>query len=118
MTDMSYDIELIGKAIRFRTLNHKKYCSMGTRISGQPVLRVRLREAIALAERRTGERVTYDFLARSTGLSRATIEALGSRPGYNPRLSTIERLCQVLEVSPGELLEWSDASHDEPGVHT
>jgi DNA-binding Xre family transcriptional regulator len=79
------------------------------------VLRVRLREAIALAEKRTGERVTYDFLARSTGLSRATIEALASRPGYNPRLSTIERLCEVLEINPGDLLEWTVESRSEPG---
>jgi DNA-binding Xre family transcriptional regulator len=79
------------------------------------VLRVRLREAIALAEKRTGERVTYEFLARSTGLSRATIEALASRPGYNPRLSTIERLCEVLEVDPGDLLEWTIDSRRESG---
>lgn len=76
---------------------------------------MRLREAIALAEKRTGERVTYDFLARSTGLSRATIEALASRPGYNPRLSTIERLCEVLEINPGDLLEWTVESRSEPG---
>ncbi|MDA8350651.1 MAG: helix-turn-helix transcriptional regulator [Pseudomonadota bacterium] len=68
-----------------------------------------------MAEKRTGERVTYDFLARSTGLSRATIEALASRPGYNPRLSTIERLCEVLEINPGDLLEWTVESRSEPG---
>lgn len=89
---------------------------MGTRKNGQPVLRVRLREAIALAEKRTGERVTYDFLARATGLSRATIEALGSRPGCNPRLSTIERLCNALDVEPEELLEWSNVPPNETGV--
>lgn len=81
------------------------------------MLRVRLREAIALAEKRTGERVTYDFLARATGLSRATIEALGSRPGCNPRLSTIERLCHVLEVGPDEILEWSNVPHGQRGGH-
>jgi len=69
------------------------------------MLRVKLREALAAAEARLGQRITYDDLARLTGLSRATLEAIGSRPTYNPRLSTVERLCQVLDCSPGELLE-------------
>lgn len=69
------------------------------------MLRVRLREALEAAESRLGERITYPRLARLTGLSRATLEAIGSRPSYNPRLSTIERLCDALECTPGDLLE-------------
>jgi len=56
-------------------------------------------------ERATGERLTYETLAKKTGLSRATLEAIGSRESYNPRLSTIDRLCLALECSPGDLLE-------------
>jgi DNA-binding Xre family transcriptional regulator len=69
------------------------------------MLRVKLREALEAAEERLGERITYHHLARITGLSRATLEAIGSRPSYNPRLSTIERLCDALDCSPGDLLE-------------
>jgi putative transcriptional regulator len=54
---------------------------------------------------RTGERLTYDKLAKQTGLSRTTIEALGSRPGYNTTLATIEKLCHALQCQPGDLLE-------------
>jgi DNA-binding Xre family transcriptional regulator len=58
-------------------------------------------------ERATGERLTYETLAKKTGLSRATVEALGSRATYNPRISTIERLCAALDCTPGEILEYS-----------
>ncbi|MCP5057360.1 MAG: helix-turn-helix transcriptional regulator [bacterium] len=54
---------------------------------------------------RAGEQMTYERLATATGLSRATLEAIGSRPEYNPTLATIERLCVALECDPGELLE-------------
>lgn len=69
------------------------------------MLRVKLREALEAAEARLGERITYDQLAKLTGLSRATLEAIGSRPSYNPRLSTIERLCDALDCTPADLLE-------------
>ena len=63
--------------------------------------------------RRTGERMTYQLLAKRTGLSRATLESLASRPTYNTRLSTIERLCAALGCQPGDLLELSDAGAEE-----
>jgi DNA-binding Xre family transcriptional regulator len=58
-------------------------------------------------ERATGERVTYEVLAKRTGLSRATVEAIGSRADYNPRISTIERLCAALDCTPTDLLDYS-----------
>ncbi|WP_425517195.1 helix-turn-helix domain-containing protein [Paracoccus bogoriensis] len=54
--------------------------------------------------RRTGERMTYELLAKRTGLARPTIESLASRDGYNTRLSTIEKVCRVLGCQPGDLL--------------
>jgi putative transcriptional regulator len=69
------------------------------------MLRVKLREALEAAEARLGERITYHQLAKLTGLSRATLEAIGSRENYNPRLSTIEQLCEALDCTPGDLLQ-------------
>ena len=71
------------------------------------VIRVRLREVIRRREKATGDRITYDWLAKRTGLSRATIEAIGSRPTYNPRLSTIGQLCNALDCALDELLDLS-----------
>lgn len=68
------------------------------------MLRIRLKEL--LDERRAGgERITYQSLARDTGLSRATLESLASRDGYNTRLSTVEKLCRALRCQPGDILE-------------
>jgi DNA-binding Xre family transcriptional regulator len=78
------------------------------------MLRVKLREALETAEARLGERITYGELARLTGLSRATLEAIGSRPTYNPRLSTIDRLCEVLGCSPADILEFTPDSPPPP----
>lgn len=69
------------------------------------MIRVKLREALETAEARLGERITYDQLSQLTGLSRATLEAIGSRASYNPRLSTIDRLCEVLGCGLAEILE-------------
>lgn len=66
---------------------------------------VKLREMMARYRYRTGERLTYEKLAQRTGLSRTTLEALASRPGYNTTLATLEKLCRALECEPGDLLE-------------
>jgi putative transcriptional regulator len=80
------------------------------------MLRVKLREALEAAEARLGERITYHQLSRLTGLSRATLEAIGSRPSYNPRLSTIERLCDALDCQIADILEIvADAPKNKKG---
>ena len=53
----------------------------------------------------TGEKITYERLAQQTGISKSTLESLASRPSYNTRLSTIEKLCLALRCTPGDLLE-------------
>lgn len=63
-------------------------------------------------ERNTGERITYELLSERTGLSRATIEALGSRVSYNPRLSTIGSLCDALGCTPADILGYSSTNSD------
>jgi putative transcriptional regulator len=69
------------------------------------VIRVRLREAMRRLERASGEKVTYSSLAKKTGLSRATIEAIGSRASYQPSLRAIDELCTALDCELSELLE-------------
>lgn len=57
---------------------------------------------------RTGERVTYADLARMTKLAPTTVQAIGSRRGYNASLKTIEALCRALGCTPADLLELRD----------
>ncbi|MCI5161232.1 MAG: XRE family transcriptional regulator [Candidatus Electrothrix sp. AX5] len=49
-------------------------------------------------------KITYQELAKKTGLSKATLEALGSRPSYNTTLATIDTLCHALECDLSDLL--------------
>jgi DNA-binding Xre family transcriptional regulator len=55
--------------------------------------------------KRTGESITYPVLAERTGLSRATIESIATRKGYNASLSTLARLCGALNCKIDELLQ-------------
>jgi DNA-binding Xre family transcriptional regulator len=69
---------------------------------------VKLREMMEAYRQRTGVRLTYDIIAEKTGIAVTTLQSLAARPGYNTRLSTIEKLCQLLECTPGDLLELAD----------
>lgn len=79
------------------------------------MITVKLREAMREYERRTGVRLTYDSLSKSTDISVETLQSLASRKGYNTRLSTIEKLCHALQCQPGDLLSLSteNGSRDE-----
>lgn len=68
------------------------------------MIRVRLREQMEAFERRTGEAMSYERLADMTGLSRSTLESLGSRAGYNATLATVDAVCLALGCGPGDLL--------------
>jgi DNA-binding Xre family transcriptional regulator len=69
------------------------------------VIVIRLRQAMERYRERHGERITYEILARRTGLSRATIESMATRVAYNASLRTVARLCGALDCLPGDLLE-------------
>lgn len=69
------------------------------------MIKVKLREAMEIFRRRTGVRLTYDTLAGKTGISVNTLQSLATRPSYNTRLTTIEKLCRALDCLPGDLLE-------------
>jgi putative transcriptional regulator len=74
---------------------------------------VKLREAMEGYRRRTGERMTYQLLAKRTGLAKSTIESIATRSSYNASLRTIDKICGVLGCSPGELLELNQKSTRE-----
>jgi DNA-binding Xre family transcriptional regulator len=69
------------------------------------MIRINLRKAMEAYQRRNGVRLTYPILSKRTSISVDTLQSIAARPGYNTRLSTIERLCRVLECTPGDLLE-------------
>lgn len=74
---------------------------------------VKLKEAMASYHRRTGTRITYESLAERAGLSRATVEALGSRSEYNTTLRTLDQLCTALGCEVSDLIEWKPGTRDD-----
>ncbi len=56
-------------------------------------------------KRRTGERMTYEILGEHTGIAVGTLQNMGSRPYYNTTLTTLAKICDALDVTPGNLLE-------------
>ena len=69
------------------------------------MLVVKLKDAMEAYRRRTGERMTYAELAERTGISHATLRTIGSVLAYHPTLANIERICNALDVTPGDMLE-------------
>jgi DNA-binding Xre family transcriptional regulator len=71
---------------------------------------LKLREAVLAYRRRTGEPMTYEILARRTGLAKGTLQNLGGSRKHNANLSTIAKICGALGITPGDLLELIDDS--------
>jgi DNA-binding Xre family transcriptional regulator len=72
------------------------------------VVAIKLREAMEAYRRRTGERMTYKLLAERTGIAHGTLQIMGSQPGYNATIATLEKICRALGVDFGNLLELID----------
>lgn len=66
---------------------------------------IKLREAMIAYRRNTGKRITYEILAKRTGLSRQTFASIAADPDSNPTVQTIEKICIALDVSVSDLLE-------------
>ena len=96
-------------------LDHSKLELMNNKtciVNTAPMIRVKLREAMEAYRQRTGSKLTYELLSKQTGVALTTLQSLAARPGYNTRLSTIEKLCIALSCSPSDLLEMSTDSED------
>lgn len=70
------------------------------------MIEIKLKTVMAKYSDKNEKKLTYQDLAELTGISKATIEAIGSRPDYNTTLATIDSLCRVLDCSVSELIEF------------
>ena len=78
------------------------------------MIAITLRRAIRRYNGLRGTKLTYETLARKSGLSHSTIEAIASRPGYNATLFTIDVLCIALECRPEDLLDYRPSHASKP----
>lgn len=72
------------------------------------MIEVKLREVMAEYSRKSGKRLTYLGLAEITGISKATLEALGSRPDYNTTLHVLDTLCKHLKCEVSDLVVYRE----------
>lgn len=77
------------------------------------MIEIRLKAVMETYEQRTGHKITYEEIAKRTGLSLATVQSLGSRADYNPRLSTIDLLCDALSCGIADLLAHHTSNNAE-----
>jgi DNA-binding Xre family transcriptional regulator len=67
-------------------------------------IQFRLKELLARHERLTGEKLTYRALAKKAGITPKQVNQVANQQIKHIGLSTIDRLCEALNVEPGDLI--------------
>ena len=67
-------------------------------------IQFRLKELIAQRERVTGEKLTYRALAAKAGITPKMVNDVANQKVKHIGLSTIDRLCEALDIEPGDLM--------------
>lgn len=72
------------------------------------MIRYRLREQMADYQFKTGKRLTFDELAKETGIHRTTLSKIANTRSYNTTTDNIDRLCGFFKCQVGDLMEYVD----------
>ena len=72
------------------------------------MIRYRLRELMADYQFRTGSRLTFDELAKETGIHRTTLSKIANTRSYNTTTDNIDKLCQFFKCQVGDLMQYVD----------
>ena len=78
------------------------------------MIRLKIKELLAEASFRKGERVRLDELAAATGIHRATLSALSSPRGCNTSTDNLDRLCHYFGCQIQELAEYIPSDPPAP----
>lgn len=57
------------------------------------MIRFRLKELIADKEFNDGKRITYEDIAKATGIHRTTLSKIANQKGYNTTTDVLDKLC-------------------------
>jgi len=68
------------------------------------VIKFRLKEMMGKLEVDFGRKLTFETLARYTGISRQTLARIASPKGCNTTIENMERLCRFFKCRPEELI--------------
>jgi putative transcriptional regulator len=70
------------------------------------VIRFRLKELVADREFSIGRRVTFEEIAKQTGIHRTTLSKIAGQRGYNTTTDNIDRLCRFFSCPVERLMEY------------
>ncbi len=70
------------------------------------MIRYRLRELMADYQFKTGNRLTFDELAKETDIHRTTLSKIANTRSYNTTTDNIDKLCRFFKCQVGELMEY------------
>ncbi|TYO96338.1 putative transcriptional regulator [Geothermobacter ehrlichii] len=76
------------------------------------MIRYRLKELMADYQFRTGQRLTFDELAKQTQIHRTTLSKIANQRSYNTTTDNIDRLCKFFRCNVGELMEYVEDPTD------
>jgi putative transcriptional regulator len=68
------------------------------------MIKYNLKALISEKEFNEGRRVTYDEIAKSTGISITTLSKIANTKGYDTAVSKIEKLCLYFNCTPEDLI--------------
>lgn len=67
------------------------------------MIRFRLKELIADKEFNDGKRITYEDIAKATGIHRTTLSKIANQKGYNTTTDVLDKLCVYFGVELDKL---------------
>lgn len=70
------------------------------------MIRFRLKELMADKGFRESRRVTFDEVARETGINRTTLSKIANQRGYNTTTDNLDALCRFFAVELGEVAQY------------
>lgn len=82
------------------------------------MIRLKLKELLAEASFRRGERILLDELAAKTGIHRATLSSLSSPRGCNTSTDNLDRLCHFFDCKIEDLVEYIPSEPPAPRTRT
>lgn len=78
------------------------------------MIRFRLKELIADREFRENRRITFDEIAKATGVHRTTLSKIANQKGYNTTTEVLDKLCAYFDVQLDAVAEYVASQENEP----
>lgn len=69
------------------------------------MIRFRLKELVAEKEFQEGRNITYEEIARETGIHRTTLSRIANIKGYVTNTDVLDKLCAYFGVNTNEVAE-------------